>query len=300
MSEHPGKLFIKKFGSVEGPDDVRQYAVFLRDEAGLTDEPPIELHKIFNRFEMPLPKRVSLSGQQGLLVDADQGIILIEKGDIEARQRFSEAHELMEILFDALPSHIGSTPQDRGNFKHQTKERLCNEGAAELIMPEDSFLPRVKQYGVSYQTGRLLASEYEVSISASLVHIARIGPGRHAVVLWKMKNKPTELQNEIPTGQFSLFDNIPSRLPLKKLRVEYSFSGYGIPYIPNDKSVPNDSSIFAAWQEGNFNVGVDRLQLGSSFGVFRCENHPFQVEDERLVLSLLHFPGDKNCEPIAI
>lgn len=295
MYEHPGRLFVEKFGRVEGPEDVKRYAAFLREEAGINHELPIDLSRIYHRFDIPTPKRASLVGQQGLLVNSELGIILIEERDRETRQRFTEAHELMELLFAAMPVHRDSAVRGVGRFKHSAKERLCNEGAAELIMPEDSFLPRVNRFGISYETGRILAGKYDVSISAALVRMARPGPGRHAVILWKMKNKPTEIRNQVPSNQLSLLEDPPERIAPKKLRVEWSFAGRGISYIPSDKSVPEDSSIYAAWRDGCFTTGTDRFRLGSTDGTFRCENLPFEVNDDRQVLSLLHFPGDIEC-----
>ena len=38
--------------------------------------------------------------------------------------------------------------------------------------------------------------------------------------------------------------------------------------------------------------GDDVLELGAAKGRFHCESQPFEVENERQVLSLLHLPGD--------
>lgn len=295
MHTHPGQLFIERFGHVNGPESIKQYAIFLREEAKLDAEPPVNLAAIFHRFGIPAPKRATLPGQQGLLVNPDLGIILIEERDRETRQRFSEAHELVELLFAAMPKRNNVYSRDVGNFKHAPKERLCNEGAAELLMPAVSYLPRLNQLGISFETGRTLSVEYEVSLSAALVHMAKIGPGRHAAVLWMMKNKPTEIRKRVPDNQPALIDIPLERIAPPKLRVEWSLTGPDMPYIPTDKSVPEDSSIYLAWRDGCFSVGDDQLELGSIRGSFYCENMPFEVDGERCVLSLLHLPGDTAC-----
>ena len=81
MYTNPGQLFVDKCGPVEDIDTVKRYAAFLREEAGISHVPPIDLSCIYTRFGIPTPKRVSLAGQQGLLVSADLGIILIEERD---------------------------------------------------------------------------------------------------------------------------------------------------------------------------------------------------------------------------
>lgn len=295
---HPGYAFVRKFGLPQSSKDIFHYVNFLREEAKIDIAPPIDLSQIYGRFKIPLPHKAPLpEDTQGLLVNPEKGIILINDVDPATRQRFSEAHELIELLFSAFPPSTGwaAAAQKVGDFHHKTKEQLCNEGAAELLMPRDSFLPRVLPLKISFQTARQLAAVFNVSVSAALVHMARIGPGRHAVVLWRMKNKPTEIRNKTPEQQLSLFGDTFNDLPSKKLRVEWSLHGQNVPYIPVDKSVPEDSSIYAAWQDRKFTVGEDRLDLVNIWGMCLGENQPFEVLGEWFVLSLLHLPGDQNC-----
>jgi hypothetical protein len=126
--------------------------------------------------------------------------------------------------------------------------------------------------------------------------MAKIGLGRHAVVLWVLKNKPTEIRNRVPDNQMALIDIPLERIAPKKLRVEWSFTSPGVPYIPTDKSVPGDSSIFLAWRDRCFTKGTDQLELGAVRGAFFSENLPFDVDGDWRVLSLLHLPGDTGCK----
>jgi hypothetical protein len=65
-----------------------------------------------------------------------------------------------------------------------------------------------------------------------------------------------------------------------------------MPFIPKDKSVPDNTLIHAAWRERRFVAGSEHLDLGTSWGIFYVENQPFETEGEWRVLSLLHFPTD--------
>lgn len=290
---NPGSLFLEEHGPVLEVEDVLEYCAFLREEAGVGAEPPIDLGLVYARFDIPHPKRAPLPNQQGLLIDPEKGLILINSQDPPIRQRFTEAHELMELLFAALPRSAGRGGGFRaGPFQEPSKERLCNEGAAELLMPRVSFIPRVGVTGASYDAARTLGREYCVSTTAALVHMVRVGPGRHAVVLWRMKNKPTEINRSVPAEQLSLFAE-PSSAPAKKLRVEWCLAGTDGVFIARHKSVPEDSSIHQAWREGRFTSSTEFLDLGSSRGKFTCENQPFDLEGERCVLSLMHMPGDR-------
>lgn len=295
LIEHPGRLFIERYGTPETRDDVLTYVRFLRDESGLDGALPVDLEKIYRRFGI-CPRRTPLPNLQGLLVNPELGLILINESDSVQRQRFTEGHELIEYLFAALPEGKGWAARKRvGPFLQPFKEQLCNEGAGELLMPRTSFEPRVFELGVSYATACRLAANYGVSVTAAMVQMVRTGQGLHAVVLWRLKHKPTELRAPSPEEQPSLFpDLIPEVLP-RRLRVEWCLAGPGAPFIPPNKSVPDDSSIGRAYHEGTFVEGGDLLELGAAKGRFHCESKPFEVENERQVLSLLHLPGD-ICE----
>jgi Zn-dependent peptidase ImmA (M78 family) len=292
---HPGRLFAQAHGLPETVEDVLRYVAFLRAEAGLSDQPPIDLNRIYVRFGIPVPRRADLPGQQGLLLNPETGLIIINENDIQPRQRFTEAHELLELLFSQLPGGNSWAARQHGRFKPGAKENFCNRGAAELLMPRSSFLPRVGQRGVSMPTAYQLALEYEVSTTAALVNMARVGPGEHTVVLWRRKHKPSEVRGKAPAEQIPLFNGTLGTMPPKRLRVDWAIGRDGGPFIPKDKSVPQDSSIYVAWETGSDTTGKDFLDLGGVYGHCRSENHPFESDGERRVISLLHLPGDRAC-----
>lgn len=295
LVEHPGRLFIDRHGRPENRDDVLAYARFLRDESDLDSTPPVDLGRIYQRFGIQ-PRRAKLPNLQGLLVNPELGLILINASDPIQRQRFSEGHELLEYLFAALPEGKGWASRERvGVFTQRAKEKLCNEGAAELLMPHAEFEMRIRDLGVSFVTARRLAVEYDVSVTAALVQMVRLAPGLHAVILWHLRQKPTEIRISGKEHQPSLFADLALDALPPKLRVGWCLAGPGVPFIPRDKSVPDTSSISRAYREARFVVGDDVLELGAAKGRFHCESNPFEIENERQVLSLLHLPGDM-CE----
>ncbi len=292
---NPGGEYVRIHGLPSDVQDVMRYAVFLRSEAGLSDEPPIDLTRIYEKFSIPAPRRAELPGQQGLLLNPNSGLIIINETEIETRQRFTEAHELMELMFSQLPGGNSWAARDDGKFKRGKKEALCNRGAAELLMPRSSFLPRVIERGVSISTADQLAVEYDVSPTAALVNMARVGPGEHTVVLWQHRHKPSELKKMSSGDQLSLYGGAAGAAPPKRLRVAWSIGKGGAPYVPPHKSVDESSSIYRAWETKLDNEGVDDLKLGPLSGRCTCENHTEEVEGQQVVLSLLHLPGDQDC-----
>lgn len=77
----PGLMFINQFGQINSAQDVLAYADFLREESGQEHVIPVDLSLIFKRFQIPTPIQKPLPGQQGLLLDANNGIVVINSND---------------------------------------------------------------------------------------------------------------------------------------------------------------------------------------------------------------------------
>lgn len=288
---NPGLMFINQFGQINSAQDVLAYADFLRKESGQDSAIPVDLSLIFKRFHIPSPIQKPLPGQQGLLLDANNGIVVINSNDPPSRQKFSQAHELVEFLFNSLPNgkNIGNgwmLKKPRG-FTESMKEYLCNQTAANLLMPPSYVHNQIAQHGASFDCARLISEECKISLSAALVQVARISQGNHSVVLWMMKNKPSEIKNEVSNAQLGLFDDHKPQ-PAMKLRVEWSLGSENALYIPKDKSIEETSLIFKAWQTGSFTAGEECMCLDDRKSRwFRTENLPFSVDGGTQVLSLI-------------
>ncbi len=283
---HPGRAFLRIHGPVQELADVYAYAGYLRREAGLKPDTPVDLGAIYDHFGIPTPRQAPLPNQQGLLLNPETGLIIINENDIAARQRFTVAHELMELLFDALPQGRGWAIGQKGPFSRHVKEKLCDRGAAQLLMPESEILRVGTKRGVSFQTAHALADRFGVSTTAALVQLVRLSPHAHSLVMWNWMLKKGE---QPPAGQLALFDSPPENQPQKKLRVQWAFRAAGSPHIPKNKSIPEHTSIYAAFQSGRFSAKEETLDLGSVQGRFTTENWPFQAGPGRRVLSLLEY-----------
>lgn len=272
---HPGRAFLSRYGRLQCEEDIFRYVDFLRQESGLGDEPPIALTRIYQHFGMPEPLRAPLNEQQGILVDSNTGIILIKEDDPIVRQRFTEGHELMELLFDAQQEarFESSLP----NWSEQRKERLCDQGAADLLMPRSSFVPRLNQLGISLKTGRSLSTLYQTSLLATLVRMLQYGTGNYALVLWHCVRKPSEIKQQFTVK------------PRRKLRVCWKIQtqDWTGGFIPKDKSIPHDSLISQAYVSGQPHSGVETIHLGWTSIRCQVEAMPIRLGDRTTVLSLL-------------
>jgi Zn-dependent peptidase ImmA (M78 family) len=287
----PGLMFINQFGQINSAQDVLAYADFLRKESCQDSAIPVDLSLIFKRFHIPSPIQKPLPGQQGLLIDAKNGIVIINSNDPTSRQKFSQAHELVEFLFNSLPNgkDIGNgwKLKKPGGFSVSMKEYLCNWTAANLLIPPTYVHNQIMQHGANFDCARIISNECEISLSAALIQVARISRGNHSVVLWIMKNKPSEIKRKVPTAQLGLFNDHKPQ-PVMKLRVEWSLGSENALYIPKDKSVEETSLIFQAWQTGILTSGKERLCLdGKKLLWFQTDNQPFSIDGGTKVLSLI-------------
>ncbi|MEO0489971.1 MAG: ImmA/IrrE family metallo-endopeptidase [Cyanobacteria bacterium J06635_15] len=274
---HPGQAFLSRCEWAEAAQMAMAYVAFLRSESGLTDQPPIDLAAIYRHFGMPEPLRAPLVDQQGILVDSNAGLILIKADDPVVRQRFTEGHELMELLFDAWEQTLAGQSPD---WQAEEKERWCDRGAAELLMPKSSFVPQLQTLGMSLQAGQTLAKLYTTSLMATLLHMIQHTVGSHALVMWHPAHSRQELTH---------FEAAKS-LPPKKLRVWWRSCspGWTGGFIPKNKSIADDSLIAKAYTTKQIHAGSGQINLGYQAVHCDIEALPVQMGDKGCVLCLLH------------
>ncbi len=181
--QHPGYAFLNRYGSLQTEADVFHYVDFLRESARLDCRPPVDFTNIYAAFGMPIPLRVPLEDQQGILLNSSTGIILIREGDPIVRQRFTEGHELIELLFDAQLDVVQEL--NLPNWDEMRKEKLCDAGAAELLMPKLWFRSHIQHLGTSMETARSLSRIYHTSLIATLIRMVELTHGEYAIALWK-------------------------------------------------------------------------------------------------------------------
>lgn len=284
--QHPGHQFIQQHGLLkdkqEGDRYVTQYADFLRHSTGLADEAgAVDLDCIYRHFAMPIPYRAPLIDQQGVLVDGDAGIILIKEDDPRVRQRFTEGHELMELLFDAHNQTVAeqtdaSTPP---TWQGPMKEKWCDRGAAELLMPQAPFCAQVDALGVSLPTARTLSRTYLASFMATVLHMIDHVPGSHALVVWHWAVSRADQAKSDRTG-------VPAK---QKLRVWWGRQSkeWDGGFIPKNKSIARPSCIIDTALAQKPHQAIETLSLGKTPFQYHIEAIPVRLADKNCVLSLL-------------
>jgi Zn-dependent peptidase ImmA (M78 family) len=247
---------------------------------------PVRLELVHQYFGLSVQRSRLSRDQQGFTTE-DLNIYLNAE-DPPTRQKFTLAHELIEVFFFALKDenadHEWMTDQCFVALCDH-KERYCNKGAAELIMPLPLFRDLVAERPMSLQWAQEVAEICEVSLKATLWRIIESKLSAVALVIWRYKNSPKELKPP-KTAQVSRGMRAP--VPPKKMRVEEAYPPPGYGFIPIDKSVTLESSIYQAFRDGVATSAIEELDLVGLRGRYFVESCPFIVNNERRVLSLIH------------
>jgi IrrE N-terminal-like domain len=203
------------------------------------------------------------------------GQLLLEYNPATPRQRirFSICHEITHTFFpDCYEMERRRGQKAVFDPVHAEFERLCNIGAAELLMPWDDFTDRMSIRSIDGSLILRLQEDFDVSIEACLNRIVDLSPRPCAVVMFEEKYSKKELR--LGAGSVREFDlGIAQQKP--KLRVAYSRnSPHWTTYIPKNKSVPlQDSAVYRCiglssfargtehWDFLNLNVLVHAIEL---------------------------------------
>lgn len=161
-------------------------------------------------------------------------------------------------------------------------------------MPLSTFIPVARKWDTSLETGKRLADLYNVSLTAALVRAVKHGPGLHALVVWRPAWSAAEKEALHSASQLSLCGDNTPQLPPRRLRVRWACSTQDKIFIPPNKSVAFDTSIYRCYESGMPMQAFDRLDLKSICGECYCESMPVALESERHVLSIIHLPQDEH------
>lgn len=289
---NPAVTFLRTVRCQNAKELIEEYATFLLRESGTYDL-PVQLERVRQYLALPVHRQELGSDQRGFTTPDLR--IYLNATDWRTVQKFTLAHELVEVLFLALKAgYADDWLSDRAfTTLCDNKERFCDSGAADLIMPRPLFTDLVLQRRLSFDWAQDVAARCEVSLTATLWRIIESGAVPVLLVFWRHKHSPTEF---VPSavGQGNLFGPPEAMDPPKKMRVERVFSPPDFPYIPPDKSVPLQTSIHRAFEEGTILAGYEDLDLVGLRGRYFVESRPFNANGERCVMSLIFLDGEPS------
>ncbi len=219
--------------------------------------------------------------------------IYLNADDYDTVQKFTLGHEFMEMLFFALEEGGADAWMHDDTFTGLMgqKEKLCDAGSAELVMPLALFTVLVREQPITLQRVSDIATHCQMSFTATIWRIIKNGLAPKVFIVWQFKHSPKEF---VPSqvGQGVLFGTPNEWDPAKKMRVERAF----VPptytgYIPTDKSVPPTSVISQAFTDGIATSGMEDIDLAGLRGRYFVEARPVSIDGERHIMSLIHLEG---------
>jgi hypothetical protein len=164
-SQDPLEAFASTLEASSPEEAMRISCRRLLEEAGQPGGPP-PLSRLMARLgarrrDQPLPT----AGR--LRIDEQGYLICVRSGTPWQRGRFTVAHELGHIL---LCERLSDQPEMlralRGSANWEAVERLCNQAAAELLMPAEDFRRQVEGVEITGAMVARLRRRYGVSLSA--------------------------------------------------------------------------------------------------------------------------------------
>ncbi|WP_158666621.1 ImmA/IrrE family metallo-endopeptidase [Salinibacter altiplanensis] len=273
---------------------MKDYASYLLRSTGQGGSPPVALKPIFDRFSLSLSEVDMKSGGteiEGMNV-AEIGVILYDASDRQTRQRFTQAHELVESLLSALKGNRYRNSVKKYIEQNERKERLCNWGASCILMPLGLFNEHVQETELGIEAAEQIGEAFQTSRLATLWHMVYCYPRSVGLVVWKYTHKPADEKSMADSSQLSFLDEGYRHAPQKELRAQWNV--FGSPaeeyQVPRNKSVSRDSLIFQAYDEGALCEGREQVSLVNLEGEFQVEAAPFVVGNDTYVVSLFHWP----------
>jgi hypothetical protein len=106
--------------------------------------------------------------------------LFIRAGANEERTRFTIAHEICHTFFYEFASEMKFVPHKTDEME----ERLCNYGAAALLMPKISLEREIKDKFMSIQTLEELAGKYRVSLETMFLRLRELGFWNAEISIW--------------------------------------------------------------------------------------------------------------------
>jgi hypothetical protein len=172
------RLFVERsgFGPAKNPEDVMASLIEgVRGTRGRRQRGS-QIQLFFDERKIKSIEVLSDLNCDGLIEPVGQTFaegfrMLLKKGSPEPRTRFTMAHEICHTFFYELVPEMKFIPHD----PDEQEERLCNFGAAALLIPPHVLRRQTVRMSVSLETLQYLAEGYAVSVPTMLLRLRALG-----------------------------------------------------------------------------------------------------------------------------
>ncbi len=206
--------------------------------------PPFDPYLVAKHLEVAVLPGCDLEKTDAVLLRGPEGPYIVYDETVlsAGRKRFSIAHELSHLLLDRL-----NIEEDLV----EAMERLCDAGAAEMLMPDPWFAEALDEVGIQADAVTPLAERFRVSRQAATRRVLDHLDGPAALgsfVLAHPPSMPEEVRRT--TGESCEY------------RVDYVSHKEGFPYLfPHGKSVVRESAIYRCSLNGHEIQATEEFRL---------------------------------------
>jgi hypothetical protein len=292
MSRQEASLSVQAFlsqASATTPETLfASYARSLLDSSGAWALPVpldrITAHHGFHLRSASLQQRGFLHGDT-IFVNSDDPLVV---------QRFSEGHELMESLAVALADEDTSClpPGLRQTFRRD-KERFCEQGAAELLLPAELVFPLVSSGGLTLARGREISRLCQTSVTATIRRMLEADMEPCIFALLKEGHRKSQV---VPSqvGQGVLWGTPEEWDPAAELRVWKRWSSPQTQaFLCFNESFSRETSIYQTLSEGivgEIKCAYEMLDLEHISDMCQTESMLVTIDHSDVVMALIHLP----------
>jgi Zn-dependent peptidase ImmA (M78 family) len=217
----------------------------LIDVAGATVPVNLEVLASFRNARVTV---LDLEQAETIMWDGRHFVIRVRRADTDGRQRFSCAHGIIHTFFMEAGSSLPTGGTVLGSWSRQ-EEDLCDQGAAELLLPRAAFIdacpPRPDMDDVLE-----LAEVFDASAEATALRMVALATVPAAMIVLEPSLKPADLTHIARRQSQRTLPGLPHEDPIApRLRVQKSL-GHELPFIPRYKSIDDSTPLADVLSDG--------------------------------------------------
>jgi len=263
------------------------------------------IHEAGSTVPVNLDVLASFRNARVLVVDQDQPetimwdgrhfIIRVRREDTDGRQRFSCAHGIVHTFFLQAGSDTskGALLLDG---RSEQEEDMCDQGAAELLLPRDAFTDACPaRPGMDDVLD--LADRFDASAEATALRVVTLATVPAAMVVLEPQLKPVELKQLRRRQSQPTLPGLPAEDAIApRLRVQKRL-GHQLPFIPKHKSIDDSTPLADILTDDR----VDYVgETGLIAGRFRVSARRLPIRRDGVVIDrvvALLFDADAEQQP---
>jgi Zn-dependent peptidase ImmA (M78 family) len=159
--------------------------------AARVSAPPVDLVRLAKLQGITSIRHRKMKSTLGMVKEGNDGsLTMLLNSRQPLRERFTMAHEIAHTIVDKMGDKPATVVLAARTPRRGTAlERLCDQIAAELLMPYDMFRRSMDGEGVSLDTVERLAKVYEASLQSTALRLGELSDEEAQVVCWEREEK---------------------------------------------------------------------------------------------------------------